>query len=108
MTLCDGKSPVHGYIPPQCPVCDCGMCYKVTNRGGFRGSTIGGVGNSIIVQIIDNCPSVNAFNFCKKNIPADERCGSRDTNQLDIDQSSYRALTGQDHGDVIIILSILS
>lgn len=67
--------------------------------GGHNGSKIGGICNSIVVQIIDSCPSSNAFNFCKTEIPANERCGSKNSNQLDIDQSAYRALTGQDYGD---------
>lgn len=76
-TLCDGKSSVHSYVPPQCPKGNCGMSQKVTNMGGHKGASIGGMGNSIIVQIIDNCPSVNAWNFCKSEIPENERCSSR-------------------------------
>lgn len=98
LTLCRGQSPVNSYVPPRCPRGRCGVCYKVTNRGGHKGSHIGGIGKSIIARIIDNCPSVNARNFCKTKTSLDERCGSRDTNQLDIDRKTYRALTGQGYG----------
>lgn len=40
------------------------------------------------------CPSESAFNFCKTDVPAPERCGSSSTNSFDIDQSAYLALTG--------------
>lgn len=105
MNLCHGQFPRDGYIPPQCPRGNCGMCYKVTNIGGYNGSQIGGIGNSIIVQIIDSCPSANAWNFCKTNVPEDERCCSRATNAMNIDQSAYGALTGQDFGNVSIFSS---
>ena len=94
MNLCHGQFPVNSYIPPQCPRGNRGMCCKVTNMGGYNRSEIGGIGNSIIVQIIDSCPSVSAWNFCKRKVPEDERCCSRATNAMDIDQSAYRALTG--------------
>ncbi|MCJ1263951.1 hypothetical protein MMC22_003822 [Lobaria immixta] len=94
MNLCHGQFPINSYIPPQCPRGNRGMCCKVTNMGGYNGSEIGGIDNSIIVQIIDSCPSVNAWNFCKRKVPEDERCCSRATNAMDIDQSAYRALTG--------------
>ncbi|MCJ1267872.1 hypothetical protein MMC22_007758 [Lobaria immixta] len=98
MSLCRGQSPMAGYRPPQCPKCNCGTCYKVTNRGGHRGAKIGGIGKSIIAQIIDSCPSVHPENYCKTDMAADERCTSKTMNQLDIDKTAYRALTGQDHG----------
>jgi len=53
---------------------------------------VGGVGNSVIVQIIDSCPSVSAYNYCKTNVPKEERCGAG--NSLDIDYNAYQALTG--------------
>lgn len=46
------------------------------------------------MDIIDACPSESAYNFCKTDVPADERCGSSSTNSLDIDESAYAALTG--------------
>ncbi len=95
---CNGKSPIIA-AAPECPRGNCGTCYKVTNNGGI-GSTIGGVGNSIIVQIIDSCPSVSPINYCKTNMPLNQRCGDANTNQLDIDQSAYMPLTGQAFGSV--------
>lgn len=100
MSVCVGQQPKSNYLPPGCPRGNCGLCYKVTNQGGYNGASTKGVGNSIIVQIIDSCPAVNAWNFCKTKIPANERCESRDTNQLDIDRSAYKALTGQESGFV--------
>lgn len=51
------------------------------------------------MQIIDSCPATNALNYCKANapysVPAYERCGDANTNQLDIDVGAYEALTGQ-------------
>ena len=61
---------------------------------------MGGVGNSITVQIIDACPSTSAANFCKTDVPSNQRCGDSGTNQLDIDRSAYMALTGQPFGGV--------
>ena len=46
------------------------------------------------------CPSTSAANFCKTDMPASQRCGDSGTNQLDIDQSAYMALTGQAFGNV--------
>jgi len=98
MSLCDGQKPKSGYGAPACPTQNCGLCYKVTNTGGYGGSQIGGVGNYVIVEIIDSCPNVHAGNFCKTDIPKNERCNDYETNQLDIDQSAYQALTGQPFG----------
>lgn len=100
MSECNGQSPQNGYMPPRCPRGNCGLCYRVTNKGGHKGAAMHGIGKSIIVQIIDSCPSTNAANFCKMNLPASERCESRNTNQLDIDKSAYKALTGQEYGYV--------
>lgn len=91
---CSGQSPGPGFQAPQCPKTNCGQCYKVINQGGVGGGSVGGVGNSITVQIIDSCPSSSAQNFCKTDVPANQRCGDPNTNQLDIDQSAYVALTG--------------
>ncbi|KAL6715076.1 hypothetical protein ACLMJK_007337 [Lecanora helva] len=97
MSQCAGQGPGGGYQAPGCPKSNCGKCYKVTNQGGIGGS-VGGVGNSVIVQIIDACPSKSAYNFCKIDMPANQRCSDPGTNQLDIDQSAYIALTGQAWG----------
>lgn len=88
-----------GYSVPACPTSNCRICYHVTNQGGYGGSGVGGVGNSVVVQIIDSCPAAHAENFCKTDVPADQRCGAG-TNTLDIDQSAYHALTGQGFGSV--------
>jgi hypothetical protein len=64
------------------------------------GASVGGVGNSVIVDIIDVCPSVSAYNYCKTDVPADERCGSSSSNSLDIDISAYQALTGSSWSSV--------
>ena len=95
---CSGQQPIAGYQGPSCPKTNCGTCYTVTNQGAVGGGSIGGVGNSITVQIIDSCPAESAQNYCKTDVPANERCGDPSTNQLDIDQSAYQALTGQPFG----------
>ena len=100
MSNCNGQSPITSYVAPQCPSNNCGTCYSVTNQGGFDGATVGGVGQSIIVQIVDSCPSQNARNYCKTDVPAEQRCESSSLNALDIDQSAYVALTGQSFGSV--------
>ncbi|MCJ1367748.1 hypothetical protein MMC16_006882 [Acarospora aff. strigata] len=97
MSLCAGQSPVSGYTGPSCPKSNCGICYRVTNQGGYGGSHIGGVGNTIVVQIVDSCPASHAMNYCKTDVPGDQRCAPG-TNSLDIDQSAYMALTGQPFG----------
>ena len=94
MSQCNGQSPVAGYVPPSCARGNCGQCYTVTHTGSI-GSSVGGMGNTITVQIIDVCPSTSAQNFCKTDMPANQRCGDPTTNQLDIDTSAYMALTGQ-------------
>jgi hypothetical protein len=55
------------------------------------------------VQIIDSCPSASAWNYCKTEVQANERCGSRSTNALDIDLRAYRALTGEDKTSVSVL-----
>ena len=99
-SLCSGLQPQGGYSGPGCPKTNCGLCYQVTNQGGFGGASVGGVGNSVVVQIIDSCPAESAYNFCKTDVPAQERCGDSGTNSLDIDQSAYQALTGTAFGSV--------
>jgi hypothetical protein len=89
---CNGQDVVTGYQGPACPKGNCGTCYRVTNRGGYGGAGVGGVGNSVVVQIIDSCPSVSAYNYCKTSVPAEERCGAG--NSLDISLDAYLALTG--------------
>lgn len=49
---------------------------------------------SSLANASDSCPSESAYNYCKTNVPANERCGSSSTNAIDIDVSSYYALTG--------------
>ena len=90
----NGQSPVSGYSGPGCPTTTCGECFTVCNNGGYDGASVGGVGNCITINVIDVCPSESAYNFCKTNVPADERCGSSSTNSVDIDLSAYQALTG--------------
>lgn len=94
MTQCNGQSPIDTYAPPRCPTNNCGTCYQVTNAGGLEGAKAGGTGQSIIVQIIDSCPSTNAWNFCKTDVGPEQRCGADGVNHMDIDQSAYSALTG--------------
>ena len=96
---CSGQSPAAGWTPPSCPESNCGTCYTVTHTGSV-GSPIGGVGNTITVQIIDACASTSASNYCKTDMPSSQRCGDLGTNQLDIDTSAYVALTGQPFGSV--------
>ncbi|MCJ1421383.1 hypothetical protein MMC32_007746 [Xylographa parallela] len=96
MTNCQNEAPVASYEAPACPTTNCGLCYRVTNLGGYGGSPMGGTGNSVIVQIIDSCPSVSAWNYCKTEVPSNQRCGNPKTNSMDIDQSAYGALTGVD------------
>ena len=96
---CDGQSPITGWTHPSCPTSNCGTCYTVTHTGGI-GSSIGGVGNTITVQIIDACGSTSPSNYCKTDMPSTQRCGDSGTNQLDIDTSAYMALTGQAFGNV--------
>ncbi|MCJ1473893.1 hypothetical protein MMC13_002548 [Lambiella insularis] len=96
MSVCQGQSPAPSYQGPSCPKSNCGLCYQVTNIGpyGNTAPTPSTGSASIVVQIIDSCPASSAFNFCKSDVPADERCGSSATNSLDIDIGAYQALTG--------------
>ena len=107
------------YPAPQCPRKYCGCTYHVMNMGALSQSSspgqVQGVGSkNIVVQIVDACPSTHPQNFCKTNIPTNQRCMDPTSNQLDIDQSAYLALTGVPFGDVstvrrgdIILLSRL-
>ena len=99
MSICNGQSPAAGYQGPSCPTNNCGKCYTVTNKGSMNGEG-GGVGKSIVVQIVDSCPSTHAQNYCKSAIPKNQRCMDSSTNQLDIDVSAYQALTGAAFGSV--------
>lgn len=96
---CNGQSPVAGWTHPSCPTSQCGKCFSVTHTGSI-GSSVGGVGNTITVQIIDACASTSPSNYCKTDMPSTQRCGDSGTNQLDIDTSAYMALTGQAFGNV--------
>lgn len=53
---------------------------------------------SVIVEIVDACPASHAANYCQSLVPADQRCGSSETNGLDIDVKAYRELTSGDRG----------
>ena len=103
---CAGQSPVAGYHPPSCPPTNCGKCFTVTNVGGIGGGRAGGTGKSIVVEIVDACPATNAANYCKTDIPADQRCEAGGTDMLDIDQSAYQALTGRPFGGVSLTDSL--
>lgn len=95
MSLCDGQTPIAGYMGPQCETNRCGTCYSVTNEGGHGGDA-SGVGKSIVVQIIDACPATNAWNFCKTDNPDPaQKCMDPGTNSLDIELEAYTELTGQ-------------
>lgn len=98
LSECNGQSPVAGWPHPSCPKSNCGTCYTVTHTGSI-GSSIGGVGNTVTVQIIDACASTSPSNYCKTDMPSTQRCGDSGTNQLDIDTSAYMALTGQAFGN---------
>ena len=99
LSQCNGQSPVPGWTPPSCSKSNCGTCYTVTHTGSV-GSSIGGIGNTITVQIIDACASTSPSNYCKTDMPSTQRCGDSGTNQLDIDTTAYMALTGQAFGNV--------
>jgi len=94
MSNCHNQAPIASYESPACPTSSCGLCYRVTNLGGYGGVSVGGVGNSVIVQIIDSCPSVSAWNYCKTSVPSEQRCGNPNMNSMDIDQGAYLGLTG--------------
>lgn len=102
---CSGQSPIAGWTPPSCPKSNCGKCYSVTHTGSIGGS-VGGIGNTITVQIIDACASTSASNYCKTDMPSTQTCGDSGTNQLDIDTSAYMALTGQAFGNVSVNSSL--
>ena len=101
MSLCQGQfGSAQG---PSCPKTNCGKCYKVTNQGGIPvNQAVGGIGNSVIVEIIDACPQSNPQNYCKTDMAANQRCEDPNTNQLDIDSSAYEVLTGQAFGNVSV------
>ncbi|KAI4204622.1 MAG: hypothetical protein LQ350_000937 [Teloschistes chrysophthalmus] len=88
------KSDPHYYQTPYCPGAQCGKCYTITNKATQK---------KVTVQIIDACPAMTAWNYCKAivkpgqdsklAVPANQRCGDPDTNQVDIDESAYPVLT---------------
>ena len=96
-----GQYPSTDYVPPFCPLgaVQCGICHRVDNIGFYGSSTNDHIYGSVIVEIVDACPAGNAQNYCKTDVPADERCGSDQTNSLDIDVRAYQNLTvGMDVG----------
>ncbi|KAL9104670.1 MAG: hypothetical protein Q9163_000413 [Psora crenata] len=100
MSQCNGQVPVGGYAGPSCPdQTNCGKCYTVTNQGGMNGSP-SGKGNMVIVQIIDACPATHAQNYCKTEIPENQRCRASGVNALDIDNAAYQSLTGAPFGSI--------
>lgn len=80
------------YAGPACPQNACGTCYNVTNMGGFNGDMTG-AGNSVLVTIVDACPSNSGDNVCKTDPDPRDKCASSE-NALDIDLPAYQALTG--------------
>lgn len=83
---------------PACPSVNCGTCYRVDNIGPYGSSSNDVIYGSVIVEIVDACPAGNAQNYCKTEVPLDERCGSNQTNSLDIDVSAYKELTSSESG----------
>ncbi|KAL9597600.1 MAG: hypothetical protein Q9219_005039 [cf. Caloplaca sp. 3 TL-2023] len=81
------------YHAPFCPGAPCGKCYTITNKANQK---------KITVQIIDACPANTAWNYCKApGVDPDQRCADPDTNQVDIDESAYPALSnGQSYSSV--------
>ena len=60
------------------------MCYNVS------------VGSkSIIVQVIDACPGLSAYNWCKEEKITDpgQRCNDPNTQSLDIEMGAYPYLS---------------
>lgn len=98
-----GQYPSSSYIPPSCPpvAVQCGTCYRVDNIGLYGSSSNDRIYGSVIVEIVDACPAGSAQNYCKTDVPADERCGSNQTNSLDIDVSAYQNLTAGMNGGVV-------
>ena len=90
-----GQYPSPNYIAPSCPpaAVKCGTCHRVDNIGPYGSSTNDQIYGTVIVEIVDACPAGNAQNYCKTKVPADERCGSNQTNSLDVDVGAYRNLT---------------
>lgn len=96
-----GQYPSADYVPPFCPpgAVRCGICHRVDNIGFYGSSANDQIYGSVIVEIVDACPAGNAQNYCKTDVPADERCGSDQINSLDIDFRAYQNLTaGMDGG----------
>ncbi len=52
------------YHGPSCPAF-CGNCYKVTNDD---------TGKSVTVKIVDACPALSAYNYCKSNTEPAGKC----------------------------------
>ena len=97
---CAGQVPTPGYQGPACGTSNCGQCYRVTNLGGMNSSTFAsGLGNSVVVQIIDSWPATNAHNYCKTAVAPAGRCGSSAADALDIDRTAYEPLTGKPFGE---------
>lgn len=97
-----GQYPSPNYVPPSCPpaAVRCGTCHRVDNIGPYGPSANETVHGSVVVEIVDACPAGDARNYCKTDVPADERCGSDRTNSLDIDVGAYKNLTGGMDGGV--------
>ena len=92
-TADNGQAPPPTYTGPACPSSNCGTCYRVDNLGPYDSYTNDTVYGSVVVEIVDACPAGHALNYCKTDVPRDERCGSNRTNSLDIDVHAYNKLT---------------
>ena len=94
-----GQYPTPSYQGPSCPpsAVKCGTCYRVDNLGPYgSASSSNTIFGSVVVEIVDACPAGNAQNYCKTDVPPEERCSSNQTNSLDIDISAYKELTKSD------------
>ena len=87
LRVCPSDSPARGQT----------TCLKVTSFGLLGGEGTPFTSGSVIVRIIDSCPAGHPKNYCKVNqVPIYQRCGDYRVNQLDIDGTAYKALTGRD------------
>ncbi|KAF6239766.1 hypothetical protein HO173_002312 [Letharia columbiana] len=76
------------YDGPSCPA-SCGNCYNVTNNDSLK---------TVTIYIVDACPALSAYNYCKSNTAPSGKC-SGPSNALDISVNAYPYLVNDGAGD---------
>ncbi|KAH8118204.1 hypothetical protein DFH11DRAFT_1503294 [Phellopilus nigrolimitatus] len=97
---CTGTGSCTDCTGPACPgQGTCGECFNIKCTGSLDGETSGScTGNTIMVKVVDACPSEHPANYCKipefgGTIPPDEACEAAGVNAFDIATTARSTLS---------------